>query len=70
MMLNIKLESDNYPITNDAMLPKLAKQKQIQKNNLKIIPIVGVFTIKFRDNYVIVLYLCYCVCSVVFVFGM
>ena len=47
-------------------LPELAKQKQIPKVNKKLIPIVGIFTIKFRNNYVIVLYF-YCVCSVVLV---
>ena len=49
------------------MLPKLANLKEIPKVNKKLIPIVGVFTIKFRNNYVIVLYLFYCVCSVVVV---
>ena len=54
------------PLTTQR-LPKLAKQKQIPKVNKKLIPIIDVFTIKFRNNYVIVLYLFYCVCSVVLV---
>ena len=38
-------------------LPKLANQKPIPKLNKELIPIVGVFTIEFRNNCVIVLYL-------------
>ena len=36
-------------------LPKFSKQKQIPKVNKRLIPIVGAYTIKFRNNYMIVL---------------